>query len=108
MRSLGGSRKRCGRRRKNRSRSHCGTSTSTSRGVSSPRLVEVEVPQWLRDRFFLRLPQRFLEPPSERIVAALLVLDRLLEQGLSMRFLLRENAARLRQFGLVAPFGFLV
>src|SRR5439155_8203605 len=70
--------------------------------------IEVEISAGSRDRLLTRLLQGFLEAPRERIAARLLRLHRLLEDRLSARRFLRENALRLAQLRLVAALGLFV
>src|SRR5437016_901204 len=46
-------------------------------------LVQIEIAERLADRLFLRLPERLLEAPRQRIAARLLGFDRLLEARLA-------------------------
>src|SRR5439155_3937841 len=72
------------------------------------RLVEIEVPDGFGDRLLARLAQRLLEPLRQRVAAPLFRVDRLLEDRLAARRLLRENALRLGELRLVAAIRLLV
>src|SRR5688572_20131335 len=66
-----------------------------------PTLIQIKVPVGLVDRLFLGLPERFLEPLRQRVPPRLLRLDRLLEQRLAPRLLLRQDAVRVVDLRLV-------
>jgi len=70
--------------------------------------VQIESTQRPGDRFIVGLTQRFLESPRQRIATRLLGFDRLLEQRLTTRRFLREDALRIGQFGLVSALRLLM
>ena len=72
------------------------------RAPRARRSVEVEVAERLGDRFLLGLLERLFEAPRQRVVAALLGLHRLLEDGLAAARLLLQHALRVVEHHAVA------
>ena len=70
--------------------------------------VQIESTQRPGDRLVVRLPQRFFESARQRVAARLLGFDRLLEQRVTTRRFLREDALRIGQFGLVSALRLLM
>ena len=67
--------------------------------------VEVEIARRLRDRLLVRLAQRFLEALRQGVAAILLRRDRLLEQRLTARGLLRQDLLRRIELRTIAALG---
>ena len=72
------------------------------------RLLEIEISRRLRDRFLLRLLERLLEAPRQRVTLVLLRLNRLLEERLAPRGLGGEDPLRFVQLRLVRTLRLLV
>src|ERR1700716_3594715 len=69
-------------------------------------LVEIEIPRRFGDWFLARLLQRLFEPSRQRVAPSFFVVDRLLENGLAARCLVRENALRFAELGFIAAIRF--
>ena len=72
------------------------------------RSVQIEVPDWPRNRLAPCLLQRFLEPARQRIVSRLLRFNRLLEERLTPGSFRRQDSLRVVQLGLIAALRFAV
>ena len=70
--------------------------------------VQIESAQRPGDWFVVGLSQRFLETPRQRVAPRLLGFDRLLEQRLTARRFLRQDALGIGQFRFVSALRLLM